>query len=181
MLLCGSRFGRGALRPGGVVMRLSSELAREVAANIALLQNDLEPINELFLSARTVQHRLRGVGTLTTAQATELGVVGLAARASGVPTDVRRLTRTGVYQLLRIHSAVLMDGDCWSRARLRIEELDASLVWIAAVLERYADWQQPLRPLDGLAPQQLAIAIVEGIRAEVVHCLETCAQGELSH
>jgi Ni,Fe-hydrogenase III large subunit len=181
MRLCGSRFGKSALRPGGVRMRLSTELAREIAANLELLQRDLTPINELFLSARTVQHRLRGIGTLTTTQAVELGVVGLAARASGLPIDLRRMTRAGAYQLLRIHPVVQMDGDCWSRARVRIDELAASLAWIAAVLERYADWQQPLRALGELAPNQLAIALVEGVRGEVVHCLETDSSGKLRH
>jgi Ni,Fe-hydrogenase III large subunit len=181
MSLCGSRFGRGALRPGGVRLQLSPELVREVAANIALIQRDLEPINELFLSARTVQHRLRGVGTLTAPQATALGVVGLVARASGLPIDVRDVKRTGAYQLLRIQPVVQTDGDCWSRAKVRVEELAVSLAWIAAVLEHYSDWQRPLRPLSGLSPNQLAVAIVEGFRGEIVHCLETGAKGELRH
>lgn len=181
MSLCGSRFGRGALRPGGVRLQLSPELVREVAANVGLIQRDLEPINELFLSARTVQHRLRGVGTLTAAQATALGVVGLAARASGLPIDVRDVKRTGAYQLLRIQPVVQTDGDCWSRAKVRLEELAVSLAWIAAVLEHYSDWHRPLRPLSGLSPNQLAVAIVEGFRGEVVHCLETGAKGELRH
>lgn len=179
MRLCGSRFGRGAVRPGGVRLRLSPELVREVATNIGLLQRDLEPINELFLSAKTVQHRLRGVAVLTAAQATELGVVGLAARASGLPIDVRSVRQTGAYQLLRIQPVVQMDGDCWSRANVRVEELAVSLAWIAAVLEHYSDWQRPLRPLRVLSPNQLAIAVVEGFRGEVVHCLETDAKGAL--
>jgi Ni,Fe-hydrogenase III large subunit len=181
MRLGGSRFGRGALRPGGVRLRLSPELAREVAANIGLLQRDLAPINELFLSARTVQHRLRGVGTLTAAQASELGVVGLAARASGLPIDMRRLTRAGAYQWRLIEPVVQPDGDCWSRAKVRIEELDASLAWIAATLEYCADGQRPLRALGEIAPDRLAIAVVEGFRGEIVHCLETGAKGELRH
>jgi Ni,Fe-hydrogenase III large subunit len=181
MRLCGSRFGKGALRPGGVRMQLTPELAREVSASTDLLRDDLEPINQLFLSARMVQHRLRGVGTLTTAKANELGMVGLAARASGLRLDMRALAREGAYQLLRIHPCVLMDGDCWSRARLRIDELGASLSWIAAVLQHYADWQQPLGAVGALAPGRLAIAVVEGFRGEVVHCLETDAQGRLCH
>jgi Ni,Fe-hydrogenase III large subunit len=179
MRLCGSRFGRGALRPGGVRLRSSRELAREVAANIELLQRDLEPINELFLSAKTVQHRLRGVGTLTTAQASELGVVGLAARASGLPLDARSVARAGAYQLLLIQPVLQVDGDCWSRAEVRIEEIDASVAWIAAILECHTDWQRPLRTIRGLSPNQLAITVVEGFRGEVVHCLETGAHGEL--
>jgi Ni,Fe-hydrogenase III large subunit len=180
MRLCGSRFGRGALRPGGVRLRLSRELARETAASIRLIQHDLQTINELFLSARTVQHRLRGVAALTMVQATELGVVGLAARASGLPIDMRDVTRTGAYEELRIQPVVQADGDCWSRARVRIEELDASLRWIAVALEHCADLHT-LRAIRGLAPNQLTIAVVEGFRGEVVHCLETGTKGELRH
>jgi Ni,Fe-hydrogenase III large subunit len=181
MRLCGSRFGRGALRPGGVRMLLGQGLAKEVSANVELVRKDLGPINDLFLTARTVQHRLRGVGILTTTQANELGAVGLAARASGLRLDHRSHAQEGAYQLLRIHPAVLMDGDCFSRARVRIEEIGASLAWIAAVLERYADWQQPLQALGELAPNQLVVAVVEGFRGEIVHCLETGEAGALRH
>jgi Ni,Fe-hydrogenase III large subunit len=141
----------------------------------------LAPINELFLTARTVQHRLRGVGILTTAQANELGIVGLVARASGLRLDTRSHGLEGAYQLLRIHPTVLMDGDCLARARVRIEEIETSLAWVATVLDRYADWQQPLQPVAELAPNQLAVALVEGFRGEIVHCLETGSAGELCH
>ena len=181
MRLCGSRFGRGALRPGGVRLRLDSELAKDISANVELVRKDLAPINELFLTARTVQHRLRGVGVLTTAQASELGIVGLVARASGLRLDTRSDGKEGAYQLLRIHPTVLMDGDCLARAQVRIEELETSLAWITAVLDRYADWQQPLQPVAELAPNQLVVALVEGFRGEIVHCLETGSAGELCH
>jgi Ni,Fe-hydrogenase III large subunit len=179
--LCGSRFGKGALRPGGIRLSFSSELARETAASIQLLRRDLQPINELFLSARTVQHRLRGVAALSAVQAAQLGVVGLAARASGLPIDLRSLAKAGAYRLLKVQPALQPDGDCWSRAKVRIEELDASLLWIAAVLEHNADWQRPPRAVGRLAPNQLAITVVEGFRGEVVHCLETGPEGQLRH
>lgn len=181
MRLCGSRFGRGALRPGGVRLQLSSELLKLVGANVELLRRDLLSINDLFLSARTVQHRLRGVGIVSNSRATELGLVGLVGRASGIALDARPLVHAGAYQLLPIQPVVLVEGDCWSRAKVRVEELDASLAWIAAVLERHANWQQPLRPLQDLSPNQIAISVVEGWRGEIVHCLETDAHGALSH
>ena len=83
MRLCGSRFGRGALRPGGVAMKSASEFAKELHASLDLLRRDLAIINECFLASQTVAHRLRGVGVLSLAQATELGLVGTAARAAG--------------------------------------------------------------------------------------------------
>jgi len=181
MKLCGSRFGRGALRPGGVRMRLSPELLREARAGVELLRGDLDPINDLFESARTVQHRLRAVGALSTQQAAELGLVGLAARACNLAIDTRYPVGAGAYRLLPIRPVRHSDGDCWARACVRVDELDASLRFASAVLERYADFKHPLRPLSALQPERLAIAIVEGWRGEVVHCLETDEVGELRH
>lgn len=181
MRLCGSRFGRGALRPGGLSLALSPELLKLVSENVALLRRDLLSVNALFLSARTVQHRLRGVGTLPNTRAKELGLVGVVGRASGIALDARHWGRAGAYQLLPIEPVVLTDGDCWSRAKVRVEELDASLSWMDAVLDRHASWRHPLRPVGPLSPEHLAIALVEGWRGEIVHCLETDAEGALLH
>ena len=181
MRLCGSRFGRTAVRPGGVKLQLSPELLELLGANVELLRRDLASVNDLFLSARTVQHRLRGVGSLPTNLAKELGVIGLAGRASGVALDARQLARAGIYRLLPIQPFVLFEGDCLSRAKLRIEELGASLSWLAVVLERHANWNQPLSALDELAPNRIAVSVVEGWRGEIVHCLETDSSGALCH
>ena len=180
MRLCGSRFGRGALRPGGVGIQLPASVLAEVKANLHLLRTDLAIINECFLTAETVKHRLRGVGTLSHAQATELGVVGLVARASGVALDVRQ-HMAGAYELLPVAPRGFTGGDCWDRTRLRIAELDVSLDWLERILALCSDWQKPRKPLGALAPKQLVVAVVEGWRGEVVHCLETNEQGLLAH
>ena len=181
MRLCGSRFGKGALRPGGLGLQLPPELRREVRANIELLRKDLAIINECFLTAQTVQHRLRLVGILPEAQARELGIVGMAARASGVTIDTRHQMRQGAYKVLPISPTVLSDGDCWARARIRIAEMDASIAWLTTILALYPDWQHPRKIIGSLMPSQFVVAMVEGWRGEVVHCLETGEAGELVH
>lgn len=181
MRLCGSRFGRGALRPGGTGMSLSPELLRDVNANLDLLRKDLGLIDECFLGAQTVQHRLRGVGTLTQAQARELGLVGLAARASGVSIDTRDQMPHGVYRIVPIEPQVFEAGDCWARARIRVAELAASLSWLQLILAIFERWDRPRKPIGPLAPNQLALAVVEGFRGEVVHSLETGDAGQLTH
>jgi Ni,Fe-hydrogenase III large subunit len=120
------------------------------------------------------------VGVLTEPRARELGIVGLAARASGVPIDARATGR-GAYGAVAIETVTQSSGDCWARARLRCEELGASLRWLAGIVALYPSWQPSREPLGPLAPDQLAIAVVEGWRGEVVHCLETDARGALAH
>jgi Ni,Fe-hydrogenase III large subunit len=179
MRLCGSRFGRGALRPGGIGMQLTPDLLRDLTANLELLRTDLPIIDDCFFSSRTVRQRLEGVGVLTRPQALALGVVGLAARASGVPIDARQQTAAGAYHALPIAPCLLEAGDCWARARLRMLELGASLTWLKEMLAQYGHWQAPRKLLTGLGSEQIAVALVEGFRGEVVHCLETNAEGRL--
>ena len=181
MRLCGSRFGRGALRPGGLGMQLPPQALADIGGSLDLLRTDLAIIDACFLAAHTVQHRLRGVGTLTQAQAQELGVVGMAARASGVPVDARQQMAHGAYKVVPIEPVLLEGGDCWARARLRIAELGSSLTWLerASILD--PNRLPSRRSIGALAPKQLAVVLVEGWRGEVVHCLESGHDGRLTH
>jgi len=181
MRLCGSRFGRGAIRPGGIGMKLPADLLIDLRANLELLRRDLPIINECFLASQTVQHRLREVGVLTARQAAELGLVGVPARASGLPLDVRIGMKEGAYKVLPIGMASSSHGDCWARARVRIDEMDASLEWISTVIALFPNWNHPRKPLRALVPNHLVVSVVEGFRGEVVHCLETGEAGELVH
>jgi Ni,Fe-hydrogenase III large subunit len=180
MRLCGSRFGRGAVRPGGSGMTLDAELAALVRDNLALLRRDTAIIDECFLSARSVRHRLLEVGVLGRELAAQLGTVGMIARSAGLAIDTR-LPGHGLYEHHPIKLCTEPGADCWARARLRIAEIAASLDWLGRVMAEPHAWAPRRSPLAPLPPSQLAIAVVEGWRGEVVHCLETDADGALVH
>lgn len=178
MRLSGNRFGRGALRPGGSGIAMDVSLATLVRSNLELLREDIAIMNDCFLGARTVHHRLAGVGIVSPEVARQLGLVGMAARSSDVAIDAR--TR-GVYERFPIRACVEASGDCLARARLRIAEIDASLAWLETLMSAPRVWAASRRALPELAPGELAIAVVEGWRGEVVHCLETDRSGALLH
>jgi len=182
MRLCGSRFGRTTIVPGGLGRPLTSASMSAVTEAIQVLQRDVAIINDCFLSSRTVQHRLQHVGVLTQSDAWSLGIVGHAARASGLAGDLRAGVKRGAYDLVPLAAVSCNEGDCWARARIRILEIDASLAWLAEVSATYPGWSPPPRRVVGrLAPRQLVIAMAEGWRGEVVHCLETDEAGGLAH
>ena len=180
MALCGSRFGRGALRPGRAIP-LSSDARAQALRNIRLLQNDLPAVHACFLEGPGVRHRLEGVGVVAPADAQALGLVGLAARASGVALDLRHPVSRGAYQAVPLAPQGLVTGDCWARARLRIAEVDASLDWLSRCLRRPPLGEVERMACGPLRANRLAIALVEGWRGEVVHCLQTGADGRLAH
>lgn len=178
MRICGSRFGRGAIRPAGNGATLLE--VGELATNLKLLTDDVAIINDCFLGSRTVRHRLEGVGSVTKETATQLGLVGVSARASGVARDLRGASG-GMYGEHRLEPCIEASGDCWARARLRIEEMNRSLAWIGTISDGYPRWQPARGKIGALAPRHLAIAMIEGFRGEVVHALETGADGALVH
>lgn len=179
MLLTGSRFGRGAFRPGRLRIQDAGRSLRRVHAELARMLPDLQLIDARFLGSCSVQHRLQGVGIVSASQALELGLVGMAARSSGLPIDARNPARAGAFHAMPIASRVFTHGDCWARARLRIAELGDSLAWILRAVEACPAPDLPVRPPANLAANQLVISLVEGWRGEVVHCVETDPAGRL--
>lgn len=182
MLLCGSRFGRGWLRPLASRATMTAETAAAVRDNLGLIKRDIAIINGHFLDARTVKHRLKGVGALTKDQAVQLGLVGMAARSTGVALDGRCNINGGPpYRTLRPELVTEPSGDCWARAVLRIREIDESIKWLEAALEKCPTMVPSRSNPQALRPGSLSISVCEGWRGEVVHCLETNAAGSLRH
>ena len=179
MLVCGSRFGRGWVRPGAVRFGWDEATARTIASNLDLVARDVGEVNELFLSAASVRHRLQGVGVVSPASAAEIGLVGMAARASGVDVDVRTRLGGEPYASAPIQSVVESSGDCWARGLVRIREIDRSIAWLKAILERHPSLAPERTSLRALAPGMLAVGVREGWRGEVVHAIETDAAGRL--
>lgn len=180
---CGNRFGRGWLRPGGVRHALDDTLRRDLLRTLEAFGKDILEVNELMLAARSVRSRFQGTGTVSTRTATDLGLVGLAARASGVPTDARWDLPGRLYGDHRIEMLTESSGDCWARMRLRMREIDESLRWLkrlVAAPELDLSCHVPER-LGPLSPDTLCVALREGFRGPVVQALETGPDGRLLH
>jgi Ni,Fe-hydrogenase III large subunit len=183
MRMCGSRFGRGWLRPGGVRFGLTPALRQDLLATLAAFSKDIGQINELMLGARSVQSRFQGVGTVSLQAAQDLGLVGLPARASGVIFDTRASLPGRLYTAHPVNVLHEDGGDCWARLKLRMREIDASVHWIRQVLEAPAPdlSQANTVPPGKLWPDTLCVSVREGFRGPVVQGLETAADGSLLH
>ena len=181
--LCGNRFGRGWLRPGGVRQTLGDERRQDVLTTLDAFSKHVDEVNALMLAARSVRSRFQGTGTVGTRAALDLGLVGLAARASGVPCDTRVELPGELYTEHPVTVQTESAGDCWARLRLRLREVDESLRWLRQLLQAPAiEWDtgNPL-PLGRLAADSLCVTVCEGFRGPVVQVLETGPDGALLH
>ena len=186
MRVCGSRFGRGWLRPGGVRFAITEPLRQDLLATLAAFARDMGEVNALMLGARSVGSRLRGIGVVSHEAARDIGLTGLVARASGLQGDIRSSLPGAAYSQWPIQPLTENSGDCWARMRLRMREIDESVRWLTQVLEvsdlaaaaTQSAWGSGTVRLRSNA---LCVSIREGVRGPVVQALETGADGRLLH
>ncbi len=166
--LCGSRLGRGLVRPGGVRAELADPA--DFSARLARAARETDQAAALMLESSWVRARFEETGRLTTEQARELGLLGPAARASGLAVDVRQ---NGPAACLG------STGDVEARSCVRRDELKASADYLVRLLEALPDG--PLRQEVGpLAPLHLAVTQVEGWRGAICHAATTDAEGRFA-
>jgi len=177
--LCGSRFGRGLIRPGGVAFDVDEGLIAKLLARLSEVGRDTRGAIELFFDSPSTLARLEGTGKVSPDTAESLGLVGMAARACGLAIDSRLHHQTGAYVNKFDHVVIEDGGDVFARANIRRREIYDSLAWIQSTLTKLPAGET-LAPLAGLAPDSLAVSLVEGWRGEVVHAVLTDAQGEIA-
>ncbi len=176
-LLCGNRFGRGLVRPGGCHHDLDAERTARLLERLRTAVADTEQAVGWLWDAATVRGRFENVGTVFPQQATELGLVGLAARACGLVRDVRYDHPAGWYRLAQAPVAVWPGGDVYARARVRWLELQRSGQFLLEQLATPPDG--PIaEPVAAPAPDTLAVALVEGWRGEICHVALTDSAGK---
>ena len=177
--LCGSRFGRGLVRPGGVGFQLDEALRDRLRGRLREIAPETHGAVDLFFDAPSAQARMEGVGQVAVADAEALGLVGLAARACGLARDVRLHHPWGAFRDSYDHCLIEESGDVYARAHLRRREIRASLDWLEETLKTLPAGEAR-RELPPLAPDSLAVALVEGWRGELVHVALTDGAGRFA-
>ncbi|MFZ0240834.1 MAG: hydrogenase [Desulfobacterales bacterium] len=175
--MCGNRFGKGLVRPGGVRFSVTDPDRATLSARIADLMPQVEHVIELLFSTSSVRSRFEGCGGITTTDAGQLGLVGPAGRACGMSYDVRRCFPTEGYGQLRIPENAKTTGDVDARARIRAEEILQSLEIIQSLLSEPIE-TAPVEDAElALAPNAMVVTLNEAWRGELSHCLLTSATG----
>ncbi len=175
-LICGNRFGRGLVRPGGCGHDLEPERAARLLATLKIALADTEQAVAWFWDAASVRSRFENVGTVFAAQAAEIGLVGPAARACGLVRDVRYDHPAGWHRFAQAPVAVWPGGDIFARARVRSLEIQRSGEYLCGQLAAPAEGDMR-GEIAASAPDTLAVALVEGWRGEVCHVALTDATG----
>jgi Ni,Fe-hydrogenase III large subunit len=178
-VLCGNRFGRGLLHPGGVTADLNDDQIVALRERLVAVARDTRGALELFFDTPSVLARLEGTGRVAAEDAAAVGLVGVAARACGLARDARRHHPLGAYRSAGVEPAVKWGGDVYARAAVRQQEVEDALALVDGTLAALPPG--PVRAEHGaLRPRTLGVALVEGWRGEIVHVALTDADGRFA-
>jgi len=171
--LCGNRFGRGLVRPGGVAFDVSAAQAAILQAKVREVARDVDGAVRLMMEAPSVLNRFERTGTVSREDAAALGLVGPCARASGLPRDARWDFPAGAPLDLPADGPAVEDaGDVLARATVRRREVLASVALCRSLLEALGRDGSPATPPGPPPPPplgRLVLSLVEGWRGEVLH------------
>jgi len=179
LLLCGNRFGKGLVRPGGVRFPMDDDNRRDLAARISELGPQVAHTIELLFSTSSVRSRFEGCGAVSLEDASALGLVGPAGRACGLPYDVRRCFPTEHYGRIDIPENAVPTGDVWARAKVRADEVMQSIEIIEHLIKEPVETQVIDQPDLTPAADSLVVTLNEAWRGELSHCILTDANGKI--
>lgn len=170
--LTGNRLLRGMTRPGGVRRDWGPEQLAALQGTLAQLRVEFDSLVDLIHSSSSTRDRLEGTGVLPVKTAADLGIVGIAGRASGFAQDLRRDFPHAAYDELRVRVPVYTAGDVLHRVQVRVDEVRESMRLITEVLGQLE--QGPLHaPLPPLPEDAVALGYVEGWRGEIFYWIHT--------
>jgi len=178
-LLCGSRFGRGLIRPGGVLHDCPPEQATALAERLEAIGRDYAGAVELLWNSSSVMDRFENTGVVRPDDARALGLVGPAARASGINRDIRRDHPYGGYRTLAPATVSETGGDVLARALVRWQESRESLRYLQQQLASLPAGEL-LIPCETPRGERLAVVLTEGWRGEICHVAITDTTGRFA-
>lgn len=178
-LLCGNRFGRGLVRPGGAGFDAEPSRVDDFLKRLDATFRDVVGAASLLWEASSVLARFEGTGAVAPEHAADLGLVGPAARACGLECDVRQDFPAGIYRFSQVPVSTWTTGDVFARAYVRWLEMQRSVMFIREQLQAFPDgpiWVE----LGRLKPEHLVVTLVEGWRGEICHAAITDAEGRFA-
>lgn len=178
-LLCGNRFGRGMIRPGGVGFDIDDNLASELLRRLDKAEKETAIAVNLLWDMPSVMARFEDTGLLPQSVAIELGIVGPAARACGLVRDVRHDQPYGIFRFSHIPVSTCETGDVFGRAFVRWLEIQQSIKFVREQV-RNTPVGVPLADVGLLAPESFAVTLNEGWRGEVCHVAITDKLGSFA-
>ncbi|HEY2979516.1 MAG TPA: Ni,Fe-hydrogenase III large subunit, partial [Burkholderiaceae bacterium] len=167
----GHRLMMDAVVPGGVAADLDAAMIVRLLRQCEAIEVELRVLRAIYDEHAGLQDRFIGAGQVTPALAAQLGLIGLAGRASGAGADLRCDMPWAPYDALAVAKAHSSVGDVAARVAVRFDEVLESLRLIRALCTGLPAGERRREPTVPSATLRGA-GWVEGWRGEVLVALE---------
>jgi Ni,Fe-hydrogenase III large subunit len=158
------------------LLHIDEPVAAGLKRGLMKLLTDFRSGAGLLWTDATVIARFEGTGAVSRADAEALGLVGVAARASGVSRDVRTEYPYPPFRSMAPGMATMESGDVHARAHLRWLEVERSVTYVQELLDTLPGGQTRVEAKP-MRPDSVVVSLTEGWRGEVCHVAITGSDG----
>lgn len=170
--LTGSRLLRAMVCVGGLRRAWDDSQVDLLCTTLDAFAGEFQDLICLIDSSESTRDRLEQTGILRHEKARDLGIVGVAGRASGMDLDVRRDHPYAAYDRFSVPVPVYQTGDVWHRMRVRIDEVNHSVAMVRSAVAEGFDGEFRVA-VPAIPPDRCALSAVEGWRGEIIHWIRT--------
>jgi len=133
--ITGGRMHPSWFRIGGVAQDLPNGWEVRVREFVDMFPKKLLEYNKMVMANTVIKQRTVGVGKMNTQDAYDWGMTGPALRATGLEWDYRKDRPYSGYENFEFEVPIGVNGDCYDRAAIRVEEMRQSCEIIRQCLE----------------------------------------------
>ncbi|MBI2803217.1 MAG: NADH-quinone oxidoreductase subunit C [Gammaproteobacteria bacterium] len=175
----GQRYLFDWIVPGGTARDIDAASSNDLIAFAHEVASEVRHLRQIYEEHSGLRDRFSGAGRVEVQLASQLGLTGLAGRASGQSLDLRVDRPWPPYDQLAVTKCVRQEGDVAARVALRFDEVQETCVLIAKIL-RELPWgpvrvETPLPNVPGFA-----VGLIEGWRGPVLIALQNGGEGKIS-
>ena len=135
----GARMMHNYFRIGGLKEDVPGDFVAQVREVLELVKKDTEESDKLLSFNEIFLARLKNIAVMSAEDAIDYGLTGPCLRASGVDYDVRKAAPYSVYDRFDFDVPIGLDGDCWDRYYLRVQEVYQSIRIVEQALDKLPD------------------------------------------
>ncbi len=122
----GARMHASYIIPGGVTKDLPIGLLKDIYFFVLQYNTRINEIEGLLTKNRIWRQRLLNIGIASSKSSLSFGFSGVLLRSTGIKWDLRKSASYEIYSNINFKVPFSVNGDCYDRYLLRIEELRQS-------------------------------------------------------
>ncbi len=125
--ITGSRITYNYYVFGGVKNKISNDILNNILDYITNFNKKIKILGDFIEKNPIFLSKTRGLGVITSEIALPYSITGINLRANGLPLDFRKEKPYLVYNELEFSLPTAFEGDCYSRCKLRLDEIQISI------------------------------------------------------